>query len=125
MRLPRILVELLVIGFALGSASQDQAPASSSAKPKVYEIVSIKPSKPGTPGGGPENLPNGFRDTNITLDILVEGAYDIINGNQIVRINQIVGMPSWAKSEPYDVEAKVDADTAEAWKTLTITAAHN
>ena len=75
MRLPRILVELLVIGFALGSASQDQAPASSSAKPKVYEIVSIKPSKPGTPGGGTENLPNGFRDTNITLDILVEGVY--------------------------------------------------
>jgi hypothetical protein len=50
---------------------------------------------------------------------IVERAYDIINGNQIVQINQIVGVPSWAKSEPYDVEAKVDADTAEAWKNLT------
>lgn len=118
MRLSRILVELLVIGFALGSASQDQAPVSSSAKPKVYEVATIKPSKPDTPGGT-EDLPNGFRDTNIALDLLVEDAYDIINGNRIVRVNQVLGMPSWAKSEPYDVEAKVDADTADSWKNLT------
>jgi uncharacterized protein (TIGR03435 family) len=113
MRLSRILVELLVIGFALGSPSQDQAPASANAKPKVYEIVSIKPSKPGAPGGSMQGLPNGFRDTNTTLDTLVEGAYGIINGNQVV------GIPSWAESEPYDIEAKVDADTADAWKSLT------
>ena len=66
---------------------------------KVFEIVSIKLSKPGTSGSGTENLPNGFRDRNIALDILVEDAYYIINGEQIVRINQVAGMPSWAKSE--------------------------
>ena len=27
-------------------------------------------------------------------------------------------MPGWANSEPYDVQAKVDAATAEAWKKL-------
>ena len=50
---------------------------------------------------------------------IVEGEYDIINGNHTVRINQIVGVSSWAKSESYDIEAKVDAITAEAWKNLT------
>lgn len=28
-------------------------------------------------------------------------------------------MPSWAESEQYDIEAKVDADTADRWKGLT------
>ena len=32
--------------------------------------------------------------------------------------NQAVGMPSWAKSEHYDVEVRADADTADAWKKL-------
>lgn len=34
--------------------------------------------------------------------------------------NQIVGLPAWVNSDPYDIEAKVGADTAEAWKKLTI-----
>lgn len=28
-------------------------------------------------------------------------------------------MPGWTDSDPYDIEAKADADTAAAWKTLT------
>ena len=111
MRLSRILVELLVIGFALGSASQDQAPASSSAKPKAYEVVSIKPSKFDTTGGM-QDLPDGFRYTNIAIDGVVDGAYGMMNGDHVI------GMPSWAKSDHYDIEGKVDSDTAEAWKKL-------
>lgn len=113
MKLSLILVELFAIGFALGSPSQDTAPTSSSAKPKVYEVVSIKPTKPGTENSSWESLPDGFRLKNLSLDALVDGAYDMLNGDYVV------GMPSWAKSEPYDVEARVDADTADAWKILT------
>jgi uncharacterized protein (TIGR03435 family) len=116
----RFSILLLLMQVSSGAVPLElQDSPSSGANPKVYETVSIKPGKPGSPGGGTQDLPNGFRDTNITLDILVEGAYDIINGNQVVRINQVVGVPSWARSEPYDVEAKVDADTAGAWKNLT------
>jgi uncharacterized protein (TIGR03435 family) len=111
MRFSPLLIGLLVIGFALGSASQEQAPASSTEKLKVYEVVSIRPSKQGTLSGT-QALPNGFRDINITLDTLVKDAYATYNEGQVM------GMPSWAKSEPYDVEAKVDADTADAWKSL-------
>jgi uncharacterized protein (TIGR03435 family) len=80
--------------------------------PKDYEIVSIKPDK-GTQGGSMEGLPNGFRDTGIDLATIVREAYGIVGENQIV------GMPTWAESDAYDVEARVDSETSEAWKKLT------
>lgn len=111
MRFSRILVELLVIGCSFGSASQDQAPASSSMRQRVFEVVSIKPNKSGT-SGGIQGLPNGERYMNTTLDILVKDAYGSFSEDQVV------GMPSWAKSDRYDIEVRVDADTANEWKTL-------
>jgi len=108
-----ISIFLLLVRAGSGTVPQ-QLPdhASSSVKPKVYEVVSIKPTKPETEGASVENLPDGFRDKNMRLDILVEGAYDMTNGDHVV------GMPAWAKSEGYDIEAKVDGDTAAAWKNL-------
>ena len=88
-------------------------PAQTSVKPDVYEIVSIKPSKPGSPEGVMQTLPDGFRNISYPLNTLLYNAYNID-----IRVNQVVGLPSWADSEPYDVEAKVDADTADAWKKL-------
>lgn len=107
----RILVALLVIGFALGSASQDQSPASPGTGQKVFEVVSIKPNKSST-DGGTQSLPNGERDVNTTLDILVKDAYGSFSEDQVV------GMPAWAKSDRYDVEVRVDAETANEWKKL-------
>ena len=88
-----------------------QESASSSAKPKVYEVVSIKPSKPDTTGGT-QVFPDGFRYTNIAIDVVVDGAYGMMNGDHVI------GMPSWAKSDHYDIEGRVDSDTAEGWKSL-------
>jgi uncharacterized protein (TIGR03435 family) len=114
MRLSWIIVGLLAIGFALHSASQDRGAGSSGATPNIYEVVSIKPSKPGTPGSS-EIMPNGFRETDATLDSLVRDAF------HIVYDKLVVGLPSWTESEPYDIEAKVDADTADRWRKLTST----
>ena len=112
MRLSRRVVCLLASSFTLASASQAQIPASSSVKPSAYEVVSIKSSKPGTPGSI-ATLPNGFRETDTTLDNVVRNAFGIFYDKQII------GMPSWTESESYDIEAKVDADTAARWKKLT------
>jgi uncharacterized protein (TIGR03435 family) len=78
---------------------------------KVFEVVSIKRNKSGT-SGGMQGLPNGERYMNTTLDILVKDAYGSFSENQVI------GMPSWAKSDRYDIEVRVDADTANEWKTL-------
>jgi uncharacterized protein (TIGR03435 family) len=88
------------------------ATADSGTKPHVYETVSIKPERPGATGGSVRILPDGFGDTGVVFATLVRGAYHLME-------NQVLGMPTWAKSEPYDVEARVDSDTAEQWKKLT------
>lgn len=59
-----------------------------------------------------ENAVLDKSDIDTTLDILIKGAYGIYNEGQVV------GMPSWAKSDRYDIEARVDAVTADEWKTL-------
>lgn len=111
---------VLSLGLAIGNASQDQNPASLGDRAKVYEVVSIKPSAPAADSASSENLPNGFRDINTTLDILVKDAYSEINDDQVIPIREVVGMPSWARSEHYDVEARVDPDTTDAWKSLSM-----
>ena len=85
--------------------------AATDGKAKTYEVVSIKPSQFAT-SAGTQELPDGFRYTNMALDTFIDGAYDMENGDHVI------GMPSWAKSEHYDIEAKVDPDTAETWKSL-------
>lgn len=97
-------------GFFAWTEVDAQTVANSNVKPRAYEIVSIKPDMPGTRGGSMETLPNGFRDTNINLASIVRDAYGIL------RESQVVGMPGWAESERYDVEVRVEPDTAEAWK---------
>jgi uncharacterized protein (TIGR03435 family) len=112
MRHSRRVVGILVIAFGVG-ASRGQNVTSSSAKPKVYEVVSIKPSKESAMGGT-MGLSDGFRDTSITFSMLVKGAYDIDNENQVV------GMPSWANKDLYDIDTRVDTETADLWKNLSI-----
>ena len=113
MSLSRIFLGLLACTSAFAGTSQAApAPPSSSPKPSAYEVVSIKPSKPGTQESS-EILPDGFRRTDTTLDALVRDAF------HIVYDKLVVGLPSWTESEPYDIEAKVDADTADRWRKLT------
>lgn len=79
----------------------------------AYEVVSIRPSKSESGNGSWQTLPDGYRITNMPLLSLVYSAYGI------TMESQISGLPGWVKTDPYDIEAKVDADTAEAWKKLT------
>src|SRR5262245_31314561 len=68
----------------------------------AFEVYTIKPSNPATPGQsilvgrGGSNL---FTTTNTTLNDLVTFAYGI-------HVRQINGGPSWMESERFDVTAK-------------------
>lgn len=88
------------------------APAGSGTTRRTFEIVSIKPDKSGNPGASMQALPDGLRWTNFPIRNWVRNAYGIIMDSQIV------GLPGWADTEPYDIEARADADTAETWKEL-------
>ncbi len=71
------------------------------AKPK-FEVATIKPSDPNRPGWGINVNGSGmFRTLNTTLNDLIKFAFDM-------HPKQVVGLPPWADSEKFDVEAKPD-----------------
>jgi uncharacterized protein (TIGR03435 family) len=75
----------------------------------AFEIISVKPSKP----GGARNTSIGatggrFVATNVTVKGLLRYAYrtrttDLLN-------SQLVGGPAWVDTDPFDVEAKPEGD---------------
>jgi hypothetical protein len=93
-------------------APQPNATQQQAAKPLAYEVVSIKPSNPDADGSGMRTVPEGFAWLNTPLYSLLKSAYGVSMDNQFS------GVPNWVKTEKYDIEAKVDADTTERWKTL-------
>ena len=72
-----------------------------SVKIPQYEVISVKPSK-----GNETRIqitPDGLRGTEVTTQFLLMEAFGGINQNQLV------GEPSWATTDGFDIEAKVDA----------------
>ena len=66
--------------------------------PPAFEVASVKPSTPGSSGGGITPGPDGLTARNATLLFCIRIAYD-------VREDQVSG-PSWISSEQYDISAK-------------------
>jgi uncharacterized protein (TIGR03435 family) len=79
----------------------------------AYEVVSIAPSKTASEDSGIRSTPDGIIVSNAPLGWLVRYAYNIISDEQIS------GLPGWADSERYDIQAKMDDETVDAWKNLT------
>jgi uncharacterized protein (TIGR03435 family) len=80
-----------------------QKPMAADAKP-TFEVATIKPSNPDTPGQsilvgrGGSNL---FTTTNTTVSDLITFAYGI-------HVRQVTGGPGWLETEKYDLSAKPD-----------------
>ncbi len=79
----------------------------------VYDVVSIKLHKyDGTGNSGMGGSDDGFRGVNVTMQIMVLGAYS--TGMQI----QITGGPGWLNDEHYDIEAKFVPEVGLALRKL-------
>lgn len=102
----------IAASLSLWAQTDSVAPKDAAAQAQAFEVVSIKPDKSDHRGASMQSLPDGFRWTNFPVASLIHNAYGTFMDNQIE------GLPSWAQSEPYDIEAKVDAKTAESWKDL-------
>ena len=90
------------------SALQD-VPANTLA----YEVVSVKPHQTTSNGGmWWRTTSDGFSASGIGLENMITTAYDL------VMPDQIAGLPGWAHSDTFDIEAKMDEDTAAAMKQL-------
>ncbi len=96
-----------------GSAAPSGAAATSATadvKVPVFDVVSIKPNKSGSGMVRVMFKPDGYSATNISLKMLILGAYGI-------KEDQLLGLPNWADSARYDIDAKVAGpDVAELQK---------
>lgn len=96
--------------------SQVQDPGTrqdAATKPLAYDYVTVKPGTHMAGGGmRMSSTPNSFSATNDSLESLIMGAY----GLQMDDL--ISGLPAWAKSATFDIEAKMAADTFAAYQKL-------
>lgn len=106
-----VTAALLTCGTALAQTSP--APAPKPAKPLAFEVVSIRPSKPGTHLTTRwSTTPDGYRVTGQSLFSTIMLAY-FPQGMTYWSNDRLSGAPSWL-SDQYDINAKVsDADLAE------------
>lgn len=104
-------IAAIVLPVATGLATQ-AAPAGDGQSPAKFEVASIKPSKPGGRGLMIRLSPGGrIVMSDITVERLIEMAYDVKDG-------QVSGLPGWARSEKYDIEAKPDDEAAARFNKL-------
>ena len=114
------LVLAVPVTFALvptaQSRAQSQAKDAASTqdagtKAPAYDYITVKPGTYMTGMGmRMSSMPNSFSATNISLESLILSAY----GLQMEDL--ISGLPAWAKSARFDIEAKMAADTFAAYQ---------
>lgn len=80
-----------------------------------YDVVSIKPSPEETQQFKAQFTPTGFSARNITPLMIMRLAFNLKNSND----DLFSGVPAWAQSERFDVEARVSQDDLEKYTRLT------
>jgi len=88
-------------------------PTAADANP-VFEVATIKPSKPGRPGSAFRVQGRQFSTINTTMSALISYAYGL-------QESQILGGPSWVESDKYDIMAKPDGEgepSNDQWKAM-------
>ena len=88
-------------------------PMAANADPK-FEVATIKPSKPDTPGKMLRVQGRRFKTLNTTLNELISFAYG-------VQSKQVIGAPAWADTDKFDLDAEPDGEGAPSdkqWKSM-------
>lgn len=94
------LVVCMVHAFATLLHAQSQAEPLA---PLAFEVVSVKPSAPGSQGGIIRSLPGNqtYIATNVPLRLLMTVAYSVTD-------RQIAGGPDWINTSRFDITAKAE-----------------
>ena len=109
-----LLAFLAVTPLAAAQNAAPIDPAAPPAKPLAFEVVSIRPSKPGSRIMiWPVTTPDGYRATGQSMLTTIMIAYFPQDGAWWWSKSRLSGAPAWL-SEQYDINAKVsDSDLAE------------
>jgi uncharacterized protein (TIGR03435 family) len=80
--------------------------------PLSWDVVSIKPHKQLDDSSTMQWNSDGIEFRNMTLHALFLNAFEIRSESQIT------GYPAWVNSERFDIQAKMDAETADTYRKL-------
>ena len=99
---------MVMVGPVFG---QGGAPAAKDegGKPLAFDVISVKPSKSQSMWW--RTTPDGFHAGGAIVWSLMMSAYGILP-------DQLVDLPGWATSDRFDIQAKMDEETAAAWNRL-------
>jgi uncharacterized protein (TIGR03435 family) len=79
-----------------------------------FDVVSVKMHEPENGERRMQLLPDGIQLRNVALQDFIVEAYGL------ALSDQLAGLPSWANSERFDIEAKVSSSDVEAFRKLTL-----
>jgi len=102
----------ITLAVPMGIAQKTGA-ATVGAKAMEFEVVSIRPSAPGSPWGGVQMLPDGYRAWGIGLWVTVRNAYI---PSEVYSPERIQAMQPWMTSDKYDIVAKVSPADVTEWQ---------
>ena len=113
------IIALIFSGTAAAQAPSTDANAKADiAAPRRFDAVSIRPSAPNERGGFGMQ-PSGFFTNNVALYAAVMYAYFPPIRSAGMSGIPITGAPDWIGKDRYDIEAKFDEQTAQAFKSAT------
>ena len=102
----------VVIGLLNAPQIRAQSRPTTGAPLPSFEVVSIKPSRPGEMSFSEFNW-SRFTVRSKTAKWLIAFAYAAFQPKANLSDDQLSGGPGWIDSEPYDIDAKVEDSLAE------------
>ena len=117
-----LITAWMTISAAQAAFSQANAPqtisdpqtVNATAKLPEFAVVSVKQNKSGANFAKSGFSPEGIHTENSTLLFIIRGAYGMFNSLD----DKFIGVPGWARTDRYDIEAKVDPADIEALHNL-------
>jgi uncharacterized protein (TIGR03435 family) len=108
-------VAVSLLAFALPVFGQNAQPTPAPVKPQTfaYDAIAIKPHKASLDNHmSAHSGPDGFSASGITIPVLLQNTFGLKTRDQMI------GLPSWASSDSFDIQAKMDEATADALQKL-------
>jgi uncharacterized protein (TIGR03435 family) len=106
----------LIVGLMIATTVCSQVPDhqkdDSVSRQLAWDVISIKPDNSLGIGGSMYMRPDGVEVKNLTIQSLFWSAFDIKSQDQVV------GLPNWADSDHFDIQAKVGPDDVYILRSL-------
>ena len=109
-----VLCVLVASGWAqaqAGGSNGGAAAAADISKPVAFDVISVKPADPSNMRGGIRLSADGFSMSSIRVDLSLNEGFQL-------GPNELTGEPDWAKSEGWDINAKVASEDVDALKKM-------